>query len=165
MSSDGTFSAAEVIYQDHLDVLTRALMTQDVDLFASRMSLPHHVRTQNEEFWIEDLTQLQTGFAQVCGCMASSGVTEMIRLVKSAEFEGDTVITGMHETHQFHNAAYIMPPYANRIRLEKQSDDVWRETHSANAVELRGRKFGLPQHNPDNTEVPALGTDAKRTMK
>ena len=162
-SRDGTFSEAEVIYQDHLDTLTHAMMTDDFDLFRSRMGLPHNVRTQNAEFWVEDFVKMKFMFKEVLSSMAVGGVSKMIRLVKHADFDGEASIIGMHETHKFDRTTYLARPYLNRLRLERHEDGIWRETHCANAIELHGKKFGLARTNPNKTNVPDLGTVSDRT--
>lgn len=145
--------SAREIYQDHLDTLTCALMDADLNACRDRFAFPHHVRTLSMNVTVETNAHFEKLARSVMQNLRDEGITRYIRIAKHAAFVTDTVIEGEHESHRFRGDTLHIPPYRNRVRLERGADGHWRETHCTNAILNRAGHFEM-------TEVPRIEVEA-----
>lgn len=152
------------IYQEHLDVLSTALVTGDLDTFASRLRIPHTVITEDIVMDVTSHAQLKELFYSLHRSLSGQRVTAQVRIAKEATLLDETRICGLHETHLMSDGIRIVPPYPNRVRLEL-IDGAWLETASSNAISQSPKAFTIPKvaENPHLRELP--NSDPKRNTK
>ena len=147
-------SAALAIYQSHIDHLTACLMKGDFEAFAARIHLPHHIRNINAAFSSRTEDDMRTIFEQVAERLAADGIDQFIRIGTSARFENTSIIVGEHKSEMLRGAVRAIAPFTNRLRLVQTAEGVWKETHSANAVSLKGRNMGLYSSSDEEQAIP-----------
>lgn len=152
-SSDG---AALEIYQSHIDHLTTCLVRGDFEGFAARIHLPHHIRNINAAFVSCTKDDLRHLFDQVAERLAADGIDQFIRIATSARYESKTVLIGEHTSEMLRGAVRAIAPFANRLRLVQTAGGVWKETHSANAVSVKGRNIGLYASSDEEQAIPVF---------
>lgn len=129
-----------LIYQDWLDLTSSALMTGDVEGFASRCSLPFIMRTSGTETVLESIDDLRGDTANVVQALKDLQVTNYIRLVKQARYIDEATIEGWHTTYALRNATAVTPTYGNRMIL-RLMDGGWKVTEADH--ELSGNRLPL----------------------
>ncbi len=149
-------SDALAIYQEHLDALSDALLSGDLDAFAARIGLPHSITTQSEHFMIETPEKMAETFRSFSLHYGSRGLTALVRIAKTARFTGPGEIIGTHESHQLIGSTRITPPFPNRVRLLRGADGLWRETHCANAILNTSDHFHSWTRVADTPRLPDL---------
>ncbi|MEP5727783.1 MAG: hypothetical protein ABJL67_00275 [Sulfitobacter sp.] len=154
---DLTSVKAISIYQEHLDVLTEAVMENDFPKFNARISLPHHIQNINAEFHSNSEDEMQSLFHQAHQIFKFDGITSFIRLVTNASFVSPTVIVGEHLSEMLRGTTRALPPYRNCLRLVVGNDGIWRETHSVNAIAVKSGKMGLYDLAIEGRRVPETG--------
>lgn len=155
--------AAEAIYQEHLDVLSKALITGDFATFQSRISLPHRITTETDVFQIETLAEMQDLFERFARNYANEGLTDFVRTVRQAKFVTPDEIVGTHISHQMRHGQRILPPYPNRVRLVRSRDGHWRETHCTNAILNNFESFRLWTRVAETPRLPDFDQPSKGT--
>lgn len=155
--------AAAAIYQTHLDVLSRALLTGDFDSFRARIALPHRITTETDIIEMNTVEQMEKAFRGFAHLYREQGVTDFVRIVTSARFRGPDEIIGTHETHKLRNGKRMQPPYPNRVRLVRGADGLWRETHCANAILNTSDNFHTWTKLAETPRLPDLALDPERT--
>ncbi len=126
-------SSATDIYQELLDILSDALLEGDFEKFLPHIMLPHVMQTLSGTLTMENEEELRRSFQGYSDSLKAHKVTNYIRLVDHAEFDGPDRISGEHTTHILHNANHLVPPYPNRFVFERQGG-VWRVAASVNAI-------------------------------
>lgn len=154
---------AKAIYQEHLEVLSSALIANEFDRFAEHIQLPHRITTETETFDIVDATELRLTFDGFVRRYTDRGLTALVRVVTSARFITENEIVGTHRSHQLQGDRRVVQPYPNRVRLQRTADGKWRETHCANAVLNTSEDFRLWTRVSDAPRLPDLNLDPERT--
>lgn len=154
---------ATAIYQQHLDVLSRAILAADFDSFALRISLPHKITTETDTIEMTTPEELERAFRSFSDLYIQQGVTDFVRIVTSAHFRGPDEIIGTHESHKLRNGLRVQAPYPNRIRLLRGADRQWRETHCANAIMNSTENFHTWTKLAETPQLPDLALDPERT--
>lgn len=159
---DSDLSAVK-IYQEHLDVLSQALLEADFETFANRISLPHRITTQTDVIEIKTRDEMEKTFHRFAAGYRDSGLTDFVRVAENAKFVSPDEIIGRHVSHQMTGERRMVPPYPNRVRLVRDPDNTWRETHCANAILNTSDNFHHWTRLAENPTVPALGGNRERT--
>lgn len=150
------------IYQRHLDEQSDALLTDDFESFERSICLPHHITTQTEHFAIRDRAHLIKTFRGFSTLYSDRGLTALVRIVKSAAFSGPDEIIGTHETHQMRAHIRITPPYPNRVRLVRDGNGLWRETHCAQGILNTSQNFNTWTQVADRPYLPEFHLTSER---
>ncbi|WP_299865320.1 hypothetical protein [uncultured Roseobacter sp.] len=116
---------AIAIYQDTLDAISNAIMTEDAVTLLERVKLPHMWRTLSHEVIVETRKDLIDGMVTFGQAIKGLGATNLVRLATDAEFLSENYITGHHVTHTLRDAVPVIESYANRMVLIRE-DDVWK---------------------------------------
>lgn len=116
---------ALTVYQETLDILSRALMEGDWEVAQARIKLPHLQRTQSTQVVVETAEDLIIGLTAYRDALRGRGATHLVRLATDAEFMSENYIAGHHVTHTLNNAVPVMDSYANRMVLLRE-DGLWK---------------------------------------
>ena len=154
--------AALAIYQDHVDLLSRALIAGDFATFSARFAFPHVTQTRTDRFVIENAEQHARLFDSHVSGLRISGVTDLVRFADAAWFDSEDVILGAHTSHVMRDGVRLMGPYPNRLRLQRGPDNIWRETHSANGIENTAGVFSLVSAREPDLDAPDLAITSER---
>lgn len=157
--------AAKALYQNHLDVMADALMAQDFKGFRRCISLPHRLTTESDMIETTTEAEMQAMMHKFAALYQGYGLTDFVRNVTSARFVGPTEIVGTHDSHLMRDGKRLVPPYPNRLRLVRSPDGLWRETHSANALQNTGENFNSWPRVANDPRLPDLALDPERTPK
>ncbi len=152
--------AAMAIYQDHVDTLADAMIRDDFPQFLNRISLPLTITTETDVVEIATAEHLKSVFERVAGSYKQQGVTHLIRTVREASFYGKDEIRGIHESDWIHDGKRIVTPYPNRLRLIRDTDGAWRETHAAHAIQNNSDNFHLWTRVSPEPRLPDLNIDS-----
>jgi hypothetical protein len=152
----GQSQDARIIYQNHIDILTRSLMANTFETFVERIRFPHRIDNLNTCFVSRNADELRVLFDQMYESVKLDHVTDIFRIATSARFESPTEITGEHVTEILRGATRAVLPFRNRLRLVRGDHGIWLETNTANAIRLKARKMGAYVRNPDEDEPPEL---------
>ncbi|MEL6519624.1 MAG: hypothetical protein AAFQ66_01590 [Pseudomonadota bacterium] len=113
------------IYQENLDLVSEAIMSDDMATICERIQVPFLVRMGRNEMVIEDETELAVGIREYGNGLRIQNVDNYIRLVKAARFISDSYISGWHITYVLKGAMSVVEPYRSRMVLHLQNG-VWR---------------------------------------
>ncbi|MCV3270538.1 hypothetical protein [Roseobacter sinensis] len=116
---------ALTVYQETLDILSRALMEGDWEVAQARIKLPHLQRTQSIEIVVETAEDLIIGLTAFRDALLGRGATHLVRLATDAEFMSENYLSGHHVTHTLNNAVPVVESYANRMVLLRE-DGLWK---------------------------------------
>ena len=138
---------ATAILQSYLDFMSAAILAGDWDRYISRILLPFHIVTETVNINVTTATQLREGFDSFRASLRSQNVTEFIRLVESATFLDDGLISGRFVSHLLARGLRAAPPYTSQIAL-RLTDDQWRGVSIVNSLS----KSSWPLKIPSSTE-------------
>lgn len=164
-SAGDVTTGAMGIYQEHLDVLSSALIASDFDLFKTRIMLPHRITTETDIIEMKTEAEMRQAFESFAKLYSDQELTDFVRIAKEAHFVTKDEIVGVHISHRMRGDKRILEPYPNRIRLVRGSDGMWRETHCANAILNNSENFRLWTRLADKPRLPDLAIDLERTAK
>jgi hypothetical protein len=126
VASDST--DARDIYQAMLDDTSRLVLNGDADAYCQHVVLPFVLRTSEGETVIESHADMATDILKINTWLQSQGVTDYIRLARTARFLDRDTVEGFHVTYALRNALHVIDPYSNRMILKRGSDGMWRAT-------------------------------------
>lgn len=153
------------IYQEHLDLTAKSMMTCDFSRFRERVALPHNMRTQTATQIVTTWEEMRKVFRRFADKYHDIGMTDFLRIAKQAYFHAEDDIRGVHESHLIRNGTRLSSPYLNRVRLKLFPDGAWRETHCTNAILNGEGRFHLWAEVADKPHLPDLEIDPERTPK
>lgn len=116
---------AAIILQDYLDNVSAALMTEDWSAYRDAVILPLHLISNDETRIVATDDALRVGFDQFCATLKIQHITDYIRLVESAGFVDDDMISGSYITHLLVRSHRILNPFRSQMTLKLQVDR-WR---------------------------------------
>jgi len=156
-------STAKAIYQDHVNTTAAALLADDLATFKARTQLPLRITTETDIIVINTEDELKAKFDFFVGHYRNRGLTDLVRVVKEAYFYDDNDIRGIHESNWMCNDRRLITPYPNRLRLLRDADGQWRETHCAHAVLNKSEDFTQWTQIAEHPQLPDLDFDPERT--
>lgn len=155
---------ALTVYQETLDVLSRALMEGDWALALARIKLPHLQRTQSTEIVVETAEDLIIGLTAFRDALRGRGATHLVRLATDAEFMSENYMAGHHVTHTLRDAVPVVDSYANRMVLLRE-DGLWKVLEVECMLDNPHWPIHIPQVHRDGARPEALKSpenDARR---
>ena len=126
---------AKQIYQDHLDAFSTTLIsgTPDNPDFTNRLTIPYSMTSKEERFFLTTPQEIYDVAKRYIDYYRNEGVTQLLRVVKRARFVSSHEIIGLHETHKMRDSKRLGAPYEAKLRLVRNSQGQWRESHCAYA--------------------------------
>ncbi len=155
---------AQTVYQETLDILSRALMVGDWEVAQARIKLPHVQRTQSTEIVVETTEDLIIGLTAFRAALQGRGATHLVRLATDAEFMSENYLAGHHVTHTLNNAVPVVESYANRMVLLRE-DDIWKVLEVESMLDNPHWPIHIPHVRRDGADtgaLPSTETDARR---
>ncbi|KHQ50463.1 hypothetical protein [Mameliella alba] len=126
--AQGAGGAAEAIFQNHLDRVTRAYMEDRFDLLMAAVQLPLFLQASEGAILISDIQQLQEDFSRSITRLRVQSVSDIVRRVQSAEIIGEKRIHGTYRTHILSAEQLVIPAYKSAMSIEMGTDLNWRMT-------------------------------------
>lgn len=117
---------AKTIFQDCLDAVTRGYLLSDFDQLRAVIRLPLFLQGNRTRQMLTTMEELEQDFDFYQTEFRSHGVTDIVRLVKSATLASQTRIHGVYRTHILCGVQLFKPSYTSAMTLEKDTDDVWK---------------------------------------
>lgn len=127
-SPQGAGGAADAIFQNHLDRVTRAYMEDRFDLLMAAVQLPLFLQASEGAMLISDIPQMQEDFNRSVTRLRVQSVTDIVRRVQSAEVIGEKRIHGTYRTHILSRDQLVIPAYKSAMSIEMGEDLNWRMT-------------------------------------
>lgn len=168
LAIDRSPGAAMEIYQNHLDVVSQTMMTPGMPALCANTALPIRLGTLDAETDVHTYADLTEKIGNFVRTMLDQGVTDYIRVAKSARFTSATRIEGWHVTHILRSGSHLIDPYKCEAVLDFQ-DGVWRIskglsqtfTHVAGLLgpEIAARRKRAARPNPVDTMRAAQSLD------
>ena len=125
---------ARDIYQEVLDVLSRAILEGDSDTVLRLIPLPHAVRTMSGQIRIATEAEMISTVEGMQASLKGNGATDYIRIVDEAQFTGENEIVGEHTSHILRNGVRLVPPYRNQLTLRRADDGTWQVSATSEVV-------------------------------
>lgn len=124
---------AILILQDYVDAVSKTVLADDWAGYRAAISLPCHIITHDESKVVSAEEDLRAGFDQFRDALHIQHVTDYIRLVETASFMDDDLISGSYVTHLLVRAHRILDPFRSQMALRRQ-DTVWRADSVTNGL-------------------------------
>ncbi|WP_420326076.1 hypothetical protein [Mameliella sp.] len=124
----GAGGAAEAIFQNHLDRVTRAYLEDRFDLLTAAVQLPLFLQASEGAMLISDVQQLREDFKRSVTRLRVQSVSDIVRRVQSAEIIGEKRIHGTYRTHILSAEQLVIPAYKSSMSIEMGEDLNWRMT-------------------------------------
>lgn len=165
---DRSPEAAMEIYQRHLDVVSRSMMLPGMPEVCPNTALPIRLGTLDAETTLHTYEEVTERIGSFVKNMRAQGVTDYIRIAKSARFSSATRIEGWHVTHILISGTHLVDPYKCEAVLDFQ-DGTWRMskglsqtfTHVAGLLgpEITSRRMPVPDAGPRSKRTPVRPID------
>ena len=110
-----------------------ALMSGDVNSFAECFHLPTTIETFEGQNVLKDFQDLKTVFEGVRRHLIRKSVTEMIRNILSADFDGEATVHTTHETRLMNGNRLVQEPYPCFSVVRRFGND-WKAISSSYAI-------------------------------
>ena len=136
------------ILQVYLDEIGRAVMAERFDDYASRVQLPLRILTSSANLRIDTIEDLQDGFDDFVEMLQSNGVTDMVRTVKAAVFQGNTHVVGIYETRLMAEAVQVLPSFHSKMWIGCY-DGVWKAVKIHNTTNEARWPMRLTRLSPE----------------
>ncbi|WP_374436165.1 hypothetical protein [Tabrizicola sp.] len=106
---------ATTILQAYLDEMGKAVMNEWFDVYASRIQLPLSILTSSANLTVRTLADLEEGFDEFVEMIRIRGVTDMLRTVQAATFQGNDHIVGVYETRLMAGDKLALPVFHSKM--------------------------------------------------
>lgn len=125
--------SAQDILQRIVDDVGAATLAGDWDGYAGHVLLPFTLQTGRATMVIETEDDLRAGFAMFHEMIVVQKVTDLIRIVETAEFTGPDAIEGSYVSHLLSHAHRVVPPFRSTMLL-RNVDGHWRIPRITNSL-------------------------------
>lgn len=155
-----TPEVAKAIYQEHLDQVSRAMISGTFDAIARHVRLPCLMGTLDAETTFHKMEPLLNTLRHFVENLRRLGMTDYIRICNEAQFTTATRIEGWHVTHVLTSGSHMVTPYKCEGVLEL-TEGVWCMTvgrsHVMNHINglIPAENTNLPMPLPDVTPQPS----------
>ncbi len=103
----------KTILQTFLDDIGETVMGERFEDYTARIELPLTILTSSASLKITTVEDLQDGFDAFVEMLRSIGVTDMVRTVSNARFQGNDHVVGIYETR-------LMNGTQQALRIQEQ---------------------------------------------
>lgn len=104
-----------LILQEYLDHVGTAVMSERFEDYAARIELPLRILTSSANISVASREDLEDGFNDFCEMLQSLGVSQMVRKVIHAGFQGTDHIVGVYETRLMDGARQALPTFHSKM--------------------------------------------------
>ncbi|MEM1374254.1 MAG: hypothetical protein AAGF78_07725 [Pseudomonadota bacterium] len=144
----GSSEDAVRIAEQVLDLTGSALLARDFDAFRACFSVPTMVETFEGRRTLGTEEDLRTAFDGVCAHYHGLAMTDLVRRVIAAEFDGAEAIRTTHECRVLSGQNLAQAPYAVYSRLERDGR-AWRIKESIYVIDdapifTHALSYGMP---------------------
>ncbi|CUH80904.1 hypothetical protein [Tropicibacter naphthalenivorans] len=115
-------------FQTTLDRMTHAYLDGDFDALCDTVQFPLFMQGSRINQVIADRDALRQDFDRCMTEFKVHGLTDIVRLVKSAEAVGTRRMHGTYRTHILRKTELLIPSYTSAMTLEQGDDGQWRVT-------------------------------------
>lgn len=140
---------ASTILQSYLDEMGKAVMNEWFEVYAERIELPLNILTSAANLTIRTRAELEEGFDDFSEMLRSQGVTDMLRTVQAATFQGNDHIVGVYETRLMAGEKLAMPIFHSKMWIGCY-DGVWKAVKIHNTTKEARWPLLLTRLSPDN---------------
>lgn len=116
---------ASTILQSYLDEMGKAVMNEWFEVYAAQIELPLNIVTSAANLTIRTREDLEDGFDEFVEMIRSQGVTDILRTVQAATFQGNEHIVGVYETRLMAGEKLAMPIFHSKMWIGCY-DGVWK---------------------------------------
>jgi hypothetical protein len=116
---------ASSILQTYLDDLGHAVMNKRFEIYAARIQLPLSILTSSANITVSNLEDLADGFDDFCDMIQSLGVTDLVRTVRVAQFQGNDHVVGIYETRMMDGRRQVLPTFHSKMWIGSY-DGIWK---------------------------------------
>lgn len=113
------------ILQTYLDEVGEAVMAERFADYAARVQLPLRIQTEAANLNVDTIEDLQDGFDDYTEMLRGYGVTDMVRSVKAAVFQGTNHVVGVYDTRLMAEAVQVLPTFHSKMWIGCY-DGVWK---------------------------------------
>lgn len=103
------------ILQSYLDGIAMTVMQEQFDAYAARIQLPLRILTSSTSLKVATTEDLKDGFESFIEMIQSHGVTDYLRFVHAANFQGNDYIVGVYETQMRSEGRLVLPVFHSKI--------------------------------------------------
>jgi hypothetical protein len=103
------------ILQTYLDDIAQTVMKEQFDAYAARIQLPLRILTSQASLKVATTEDLKDGFESFIEMIQSHGVTDYLRFVHAANFQGNDHIVGVYETRMLSEGRLVLPIFHSKI--------------------------------------------------
>jgi hypothetical protein len=139
---------ASTTLQSYLDDMGRAVMAERLEDYVARIQLPLSILTASASLTVATLDDLSDGFDDFVDMLHSHGVTEMVRTVQAATFQGNDHIVGVYETRLMAGEKNALPVFHSKIWIGRY-DGVWKAIKIHNTTNEARWPMLLTRLSPD----------------
>jgi hypothetical protein len=120
------------LYQEALDIVSRAVLIGDFDGYARMIDLPYLIHTENARHLISTVDDLRPTFAAVREVLAAQSITHYERVARAADYVQRDRIEGWHHTHLISHGERVACPHVSRHALVRRAGRwLFSEAHYA----------------------------------
>jgi len=116
---------ASTILQAYLDDMGKAVMNEWFEEYAARIQLPLNILTSSANITVSSRADLEDGFYDFVEMIRSQSVTDMLRTVQAATFQGNDHIVGVYETRLMAGDKLALPVFHSKMWIGCY-DGVWK---------------------------------------
>lgn len=113
------------ILQTYLDRVGQAVLMERFEDYAACVQLPLRILTSSASLNVSTLDGLRDGFDDFVEMIQSHGVTDMVRPVRAAVFQGNDHIVGIYETRLMGGTRQVLPSFHSKMWIGCY-DGVWK---------------------------------------
>lgn len=154
---------ARAIYQQLLDTLSQAIMTQDETMWKQHIHLPHFMTTCDGKLVLESQADLDFSLQDYCQALHKLKITRLERTCDTARYINGEVIVGFHTTKMLTADGTAYPTYPVRWVMQLESG-VWKVAKSDSALSAADWD-NIPHNNLSQFDhVGGSATKARRML-
>lgn len=105
----------KTILQTFLDDIGETVMGERFEDYTARIELPLTILTSSASLKITTVEDLQDGFDAFVEMLRSIGVTDMVRTVSNARFQGNDHVVGIYETRLMNGTQQALPTFHSKM--------------------------------------------------
>lgn len=113
------------VLQDYLDRAGKAVLDNRFEIYRSLVQLPLELQTSSARLRVTTEEELLEGFDDYTDMLRGHGVTDMLRRVQVARFQGNEHIVGIYDTRLMAGGRQVLPTFHSKMWIGAY-DGVWK---------------------------------------